>query len=86
MPALPSGHGSHPASFQAAYAVPAKSGKKEGRNIFKDKAPMKKLQICKGLVLVSLLLAVCGGLSACNTLDGMGQDLESAGRGMQNTF
>ena len=47
---------------------------------------MKTLYIPKRLMLVAALVLMAGGLSACNTLDGMGQDLESAGRGMQNTF
>jgi predicted small secreted protein len=47
---------------------------------------MNRLYIWKRLVLVLIVLTAMGGLSACNTLDGMGQDLESAGRGMQNTF
>jgi predicted small secreted protein len=35
--------------------------------------------------LVLICLAV-PALSACNTLNGMGQDMEGAGRSMQDTF
>ncbi len=39
----------------------------------------------KRLALVILLCAL-GGLTACNTLNGMGQDLQGAGKAMENTF
>ncbi len=38
------------------------------------------------LVLAALLLALGGGLSACHTLNGMGQDMQGAGQAIENTF
>lgn len=35
------------------------------------------------LYLVILACAALGGLSACNTVDGMGRDIEQAGRKIQ---
>ncbi len=32
------------------------------------------------------LLLMMGGLSACNTADGFGRDMESAGESIQDTF
>jgi predicted small secreted protein len=40
----------------------------------------------KTLLVAALLIAMGAGLAACNTLDGMGKDFESAGRTMQDTF
>jgi predicted small secreted protein len=33
-----------------------------------------------------MLLALGSGLSACNTLNGLGQDMQGAGRAVENTF
>jgi entericidin B len=40
----------------------------------------------KGFLSVLLTVLAVFGLSACNTVEGVGKDLESAGRGIQDTF
>jgi predicted small secreted protein len=40
----------------------------------------------KKLVLLSVLVMSTGMLSACNTVQGVGQDLEKAGQSIQSTF
>ncbi len=37
-----------------------------------------------GFIVIGLLAGA--GLGACNTVDGIGQDLEGAGRSIQKTF
>ena len=43
--------------------------------------PMKKLRT---LVWITLTLSVCAGLSACNTVKGLGQDIQKAGSVIEN--
>lgn len=40
----------------------------------------------KNLLFVMTALLLAGALSACNTVEGVGKDMESAGRGIQNAF
>lgn len=40
----------------------------------------------KGFLNVLLTVLAVFALSACNTVEGVGKDLESAGRGIQDTF
>lgn len=36
------------------------------------------------LVFLVMVIGVMGGLTACNTVEGMGRDVEQAGRSIQN--
>jgi predicted small secreted protein len=36
------------------------------------------------LVWIALTLAACAGLSACNTVKGLGQDIQKAGSAIEN--
>ena len=38
------------------------------------------------LALITLLIALSMPLSACNTVEGFGQDVESAGESIQDAF
>lgn len=42
--------------------------------------------LLRSLFLLVLATTCAGTLSACNTVQGVGKDLESAGRGIQDTF
>lgn len=43
---------------------------------------MKKLQ--KSLMCLGLLAVLTAPLAACNTMEGLGEDTQAAGRGLEN--
>jgi len=48
-----------------------------------EKSLMNDKSILTSLVVLGVLLALAGGLSACNTVKGAGQDLKAAGQAIE---
>ena len=42
------------------------------------------MQLYRALIKASLLLVAMAGLSACNTIEGLGKDIKSAGQSIEN--